>query len=156
MKGILKLIILLLALPVQAENWRTFEVSSHPGFGVQGSGNGQIKITKECVCFKVATASAWVLPQLEKYSTKVVGIRFGLAYEANGEIWDVLGYSPIKPIDEIVSTNNPIELSTYETSMPVPKNLESKRYWVLMQVVKKHRKDKSYTYSYAHEEEGFK
>lgn len=156
MKRILFFVLILISAPLQADDWRAFEVRALPGFGVQGSGKGEIKITNNYVCFKIDKASAWVLPQLEKYKTNIVGIRFGLAYEKNGEIWDILGYAPMHTLGVMVSTDNRIVLAPFQTSMLRPKELKSKKYWVLMETVMKDDSDKGFSYSYAHEEEGLK
>lgn len=155
-KSLFFIVLLLLAAQVHAGGMREFEVNSLPGFGVQGTGDGVISISNNCVCFKIHKAKLWVHPQLEKYKTQIVGVRFGLACETNGENWDILGYAPMHTLGEIVSTDNPITIAPFETSMPTPKELESKKYWVVIEVVMKDIGGNGFSYSFAHEEEGLK
>jgi hypothetical protein len=155
-KSLVFVVFLLLAAQIQAGDTRAFEVNSLPGFSVQGSGDGDISVSNNCVCFKTHKTKLWVHPELEKYKPQIVGVRFGLAYETNGENWDILGYAPMHRIGGIISIDNPIKVLPFETSMPVPKDLEKKKYWVVMQIVMKDIGENGVSYSYAHEGEGLK
>ena len=154
MKQLLSVILIVLCLPLQAEQWRGFELESLPGFAVQGSAEGRIRISDKCVCFEIDEARAWMLAQLENVSTEVVGMQFGLAYKTGPESWDVLGYSPMIPTNQIVSSGHPIKLGSFDTSMPIPDGLSKQNHWVVMEVVKRHASSDGLSFSYAHEQQG--
>ncbi len=135
-----------------ADGWREFSLKSIPQFGVQGEVEGKVKITQECVCFSIKSATIKVNPNMD-YSTELIGIQLGLGFDASTDEWDVLGYSPIQPLPVVISSGKGVEVAPFNTSMPVPEKLHKVKHWVLMQIM---MPDKKYGYSttYAHEAAG--
>ena len=154
MKQLVSIILIVLCLPLQAGQWRGFELESLPGFAVQGFAEGRIRISDKCVCFEIDEARAWVLAKLENVSTEVVGMRFGLAYRTGPERWKVLGYSPRIAIGQIVSSGHPIKIGSFDTSIPIPEGLAEENHWVVMEIAERHASNDGLSFSYAHEKQG--
>jgi len=152
MRRVLYLATLLAALinPCSAaSDQRSFSLVTDPGFVVQATAHGSVRLTQKCVCFTIDSLTL-SLNTAVREPIPIISVRLGIASHTSGKEWRVLGYATGHFVGSKLAPAGTLEMPPFETDMRRPSDL-SPDSWVVLQIVMGDPAQDRLIYAFAHE-----
>lgn len=84
-----------------------------------------------------------------KHTDNIVGFKIGLATKTENNGWKVKRWSPNKKINITLKYGETHIIKNYKTSIPIDGLKDLSKYWLVIQIKNKHKKNFGYTYSHS-------